>query len=137
MKPARHISIYINRSPADAYAFVVDPENLPLWAAGLARSEVTREGADWIADAPFGKVKIRFAEKNHLGVLDHDVELDSGISFHNPMRVMKNGEGSEFVFTLYRQPEMSDEQFAADRAAIEADLLTLKKILEQHNSSGD
>jgi hypothetical protein len=131
MKAAEHLSIYINSSPADVYAFASNPANLPLWAEGVARSEVTQEGSDWIADAPFGKVKIRFTEKNHLGVLDHEVELDTGVSFHNPMRVIRNGEGSEFVFTLYRQPDMSDEQYAADRAAIEADLLTLKKILER------
>jgi hypothetical protein len=62
--------------------------------------------------------------------LDHDVELESGVSIHNPMRVVPNGEGSEFVFTLIRQPGMSDGQFAKDRAAVENDLKTLKDVLE-------
>lgn len=34
------------------------------------------------------------------GLLDHDVELESGMVVHNPMRVVPNGEGSEFMFTL-------------------------------------
>ena len=84
----------------------------------------------WVADAPFGKVKIRFAERNTFGVMDHDVELDSGVAVHNPMRVVPNGDGSEFIFTLLRQPGMSDEQFAEDKRAIEKDLATLKQILE-------
>ena len=127
----RHLSIYIARAPGDVYEFASDPRNLPQWAAGLARSDVTRTGDAWIVDAPFGKVTIRFAPKNALGVMDHDVELESGVTVHNPMRVVPNGEGSEFIFTLFRRPEMSDEQFAEDGRAVEADLRTLKELLER------
>lgn len=127
----RHLSIYIARHPSDVYEFVSDPANLPRWAAGLARSEVTRTGDAWVVEAPFGKATIRFAPKNELGVMDHDVELESGVTVHNPMRVVPNGEGSEFIFTLFRRPDMSDEQFAADRRAVEADLRTLKGMLER------
>ena len=130
MHEVQHISIYIDSLPSDVYEFTSNPENLPRWAAGLARSEVKRDGDMWVADAPFGKVKIRFAERNTFGVMDHDVELDSGVAVHNPMRVVPNGDGSEFIFTLLRQPGMSDEQFAEDKRAIEKDLATLKQILE-------
>ncbi len=130
MLPVSHISIAIARPAEQVYAFVADPQNLPRWAAGLATSEVHQEGDTWIAQAPFGRVSIRFAKRNNLGVLDHDVELESGQVFHNPMRVIANGEGSEFIFTLLRQPEMTDAQFAADTQAIEADLRTLKRLLE-------
>jgi hypothetical protein len=127
----QHISIYIARRPADVYEFASDPRNLPLWAAGLARSEVRKDGEDWIADAPFGNVRLRFAPPNSFGVMDHDVMLASGVTIHNPMRVVPNGEGSEFVFTLIRQPGTSDEQLAKDKAAVEHDLETLKRLLER------
>lgn len=127
----QHLSIYIDRAPSDVYEFASDPRNLPQWAAGLARSEVTRADDAWVVEAPFGKVTIRFAPKNALGVMDHDVEPESGVTVHNPMRVVPNGEGSEFIFTLFRQAGMSDEQFAADRRAVEADLRTLKELLER------
>ena len=126
----QHISVYIARRPAEVYEFASDPRNLPRWAAGLARSEVRRDGDEWIADAPFGKVRVRFAERNAFGVMDHDVMLESGVTVHNAMRVVPNGEGSELVFTLIRQPGMSDRQFAEDRAAVERDLKTLKDLLE-------
>jgi hypothetical protein len=51
------------------------------------------------------------------------------------MRVAPNGQGSEFVFTLIRQPGTSDEQFAKDKAAVENDLETLKDLLERRPSS--
>ena len=105
------------------------------WAAGLARSEVRQDGEEWVAEAPFGRVRLRFVERNSLGVMDHDVTLESGVTVHNPMRVVPNGDGSELIFTLIRRPEVSDEQFAADRAAVESDLKRLKDLLERKASS--
>jgi len=94
MHDVHHISVYIARRPTEVYAFASDPRNLPRWAAGLARSEVRKDGDEWVADAPFGKVKVRFAPQNSFGVMDHDVKLESGITVHNLMRVMPNVEGS-------------------------------------------
>lgn len=130
MNEVQHISIYIDRRPDEVYAFASDPRNLPRWAAGLARSEAVKEDDAWVIEAPFGKVSVQFAARNDFGVMDHDVKLESGVVIHNPMRVMPNGEGSEFLFTLMRQPGMSDEQFAQDKAAVEQDLKTLKDLLE-------
>jgi len=131
MQDVKHISIYIDRSPVDVYAFAANPANLPRWAAGLAGTEVKQLGDVWLAEAPFGKVIIKFAPTNSFGVMDHDVELDSGVIVHNPMRVVPNGDGSEFIFTLLRQPGMSAQQFAEDARAVERDLQTLKDYLER------
>jgi carbon monoxide dehydrogenase subunit G len=135
MPNVQHLTITVNRPPAEVYDFAADARNLPKWAAGLASSSVEQDGNHWIADAPFGKVRIKFAERNTLGVLDHDVTFNDAatgqaVTVHNPMRVLPHGDGSEFVFTLFRRPTMTDEQFAADKAAIEQDLQTLKTLLE-------
>jgi hypothetical protein len=130
MHHAHHLTISIARAPADVYAFASDATKLPLWASGLARAEVHREGDRWRMDSPMGRIRLRFAEPNAFGVLDHEVEIASGQRFHNPMRVLPNGEGSEVVFTLFRTPEMTDAAFAEDMAIIEADLRTLKSLLE-------
>lgn len=126
---ARHLSVSIDCPADEVYAFVSNPENLPQWASGLSDS-IRREGDEWIADSPMGEVKVKFADKNRFGVLDHDVTLPSGTTFYNPMRVFPNRDGSELVFTLYRQPDASDEEFAEDMQAIENDLNILKAILE-------
>jgi hypothetical protein len=63
--------------------------------------------------------------------MDHDVELDSGLVVHNPMRVVPNGRGSEFTFILFRQPDMTREQFEADARMVEEDLRSLKRLLEE------
>lgn len=128
-----HITTFINRTPPDVYAFASNPENLPTWAAGLARTEVTKQGDAWVAEAPFGKVRITFAPANNFGVLDHNVQLESGVVVHNPMRVVLNGEGSELTFTLFQQPGMSQQQFEEDAQAVAHDLHTLKTLLESES----
>ena len=130
MADSLNLTIHIARSAAEVYEFASDPANLPRWAAGLTGADIRPEGDAWLAQAPFGKVKIRFAARNAHGVMDHEVEMENGVTFHNPMRVEREGEGSRFIFTLTRQSGMSDAQFAADREAIERDLQTLKRLLE-------
>ncbi|ADC71920.1 Polyketide cyclase/dehydrase [Thioalkalivibrio sp. K90mix] len=132
MAEVLHLTVSIARTPADVYAFAADPRNLPLWAEGLARSDVRQQGDAWVVEGPAGRVTVRFAPPNDFGVMDHDVELPSGVIVHNPMRVLPNGEGSELVFSLFRQPGMSDEQFVADRSAVEKDLDQLKSLLEEN-----
>jgi len=127
---AKHISVSINRSAALVYEFVSNPENLPKWAVGLSGS-ITRVNEEWIAESPMGTVKVKFAEKNQFGVLDHDVTLSSGAKFYNPMRVLPNNDGSELVFTLYHRPNVSDQELAEDAKAVEKDLAKLKTLLEK------
>lgn len=127
---ARHVSVSIQRPPQDVYAFASNIENLPRWATGLGGT-IRKVGGDWIAEGPMGPVKIRFAKPNELGVLDHDVVLPSGVTIHNPMRVVPNGTGSEVTFTLIRQPDVPEERFEQDAEWVEKDLRTLKAILER------
>ncbi|MBI4092951.1 MAG: SRPBCC family protein [Candidatus Kerfeldbacteria bacterium] len=125
----RHISVYINRPPDDVYDFASNPENLPKWATGLGGS-IKNVNGEWIADAPMGKIKIKFAGRNGFGILDHDVILESGERVHNPMRVVPNGTGSEVIFSLFRQLDMADEKFSEDAQWVEKDLKILKSLLE-------
>ena len=78
-----------------------------------------------------GKVKVRFAPENKFGVLDHDVTVPDGKIFHNPLRILKNHDGSEVVFTLYRMPETSEKEFEKDADQVLKDLKKLKSILEE------
>jgi hypothetical protein len=127
----RHVSVAIDRPPAEVYRFAADPENLPRWAKGLADAPVQVDGDVVIASSPMGKVTVRFAPSNELGVLDHDVTLPSGITVHNPMRVVPNGDGSEVVFSVFRRPDVTDAQFEADTSAVARDLHALQALLER------
>jgi len=81
-------------------------------------------------ETPSGWIGIHFVPDNEFGVLDHTVTLPDGQSILNPMRVVANGNRSEVMFTLFQVPGMSGEQFTKDASMVEADLLTLKCVLE-------
>jgi uncharacterized membrane protein len=130
MTDVHHVTITIRTKPAEVYAFISDPRNLPRWASGLAGAKVHPEGDEWVTESGLGKVHIKFAAKNSFGVADHDVRLPSGDTVHNPLRVLPHGKDSEVVFTLFRAPGVTDDQLNEDKQTIEKDLATLKKVLE-------
>jgi hypothetical protein len=125
----RRLSIGIERAASEAYEFLSAPENFPKWASGLAGS-LHKAGDDWIADTPAGRATVRFSERNAYGVLDHAVTLPHGATVYIPLRVVPSGSGCELVLTLFRQPDMSEEKFAADAEWVMRDLGAAKRILE-------
>jgi len=126
---SRHLSEHIDRPAQEVYDYAADPAHLPDWAAGLGTSIEHLDG-QWIVDSPVGRLLLDFAPRNDLGVLDHSVTLPSGETVHNPIRVIADGPGCEIVFTLRRQPGMTDEDFERDASAVLADLRTLKQRTE-------
>ncbi len=126
---AQHLSVSIDCEPARAYAWLSVPENFPQWAAGLATSLREVDG-EWVAETPFGAMRIRFSPPNEFGVLDHWVHPAVGGVIHVPLRVVPNGTGCELILTLFRMPDMTDEKFAADAELVRRDLRFAKKLLE-------
>jgi hypothetical protein len=59
------------------------------------------------------------------------VSLAPGVEVYVPLRVLPNGAGSEVVFTLFHQPDMTPEKFREDIGLVEQDLQTLKTVLEK------
>jgi hypothetical protein len=130
---SRHVSIWINAAPEVVYEFASDPHDWPRWAAGLAQGGLRQTADGWVADSPMGKVTVEFAPPNEFGVLDHVVRMPSGEAVYNPLRVVPGGVGEarcEVVFTVRRRAGMTDEQLDADVAAVQADLETLRRLLE-------
>ena len=129
--PARIIHIGIERSWRQVYAFASKPENMPLWASGLA-SGLKQDGEEWIADGgPIGDVRVRFAPPNDFGVIDHRVTLENDMMVDNALRVVPNGDGAEVMFTLLRQPDTDDAAFERDAAHVLKDLQALKAQMER------
>jgi hypothetical protein len=131
MLESRTLSVWIEREWRQVYEAVWRPLDFRRWASGLSQSAMERDGDMWwramSSDEP---IRIRFSEHNEFGVMDHWVEVGAGTTVYVPMRVVANGQGAEVLFTLFRQPDMSDEKFAADMAWVERDLLALKALAE-------
>jgi hypothetical protein len=128
---SRHISERIDRPADEFYDYASDPANLPQWAPGLGSSVENVDG-QWFVETSMGRVGFAFVERNDHGILDHDVTLPSGEVFYNPMRVIRDGDGSEVVFTLRRASNATDDDFERDAEAVASDLKRLKELLERH-----
>lgn len=125
----RTVSVTIAR-PADAvYDYIATIENFPRWSTFIRG--VRREGDHWIFETAAGESRVSFVPRNAWRVLDHEVTIAQGQVVSVPLRVVPNGrERAEVLFTVFRQPTMTDQQFAEDIAMVEADLASLRRVLE-------
>lgn len=130
VREVKKLSVIIERPAEEAYAYLSLPENFPRWASGLG-SALRRVDGDWLAQTPEGPARVRFSEPNSRGVLDHSVTLPQGRTVYVPLRVLPRARGCELVLTLYRQPDMTDEKFAADAEWVMRDLQAAKRLLER------
>ena len=126
------LTVSINCDPRTVYEFVSNLENLPKWASKAFQS-IKQVNSEWFAETPQGSVKVKLAQRNDFGVLDHYVSISSlEVDVYVPMRVVKNGtNGSEVIFTLLYSSNMSEEKFAQDMKMVEQDLKNLKNIMEE------
>jgi hypothetical protein len=130
MLESRTISISIARDWRHVYEAVWRPQDFTQWASGLSNSRLEGDEAQWWkTEGPDGPVRIRFTDHNAFGVMDHYVDLGTGPEIYVPMRVVANAEGTEVLFTLFRQPGMSDEKFSSDGEWVARDLLALKALI--------
>lgn len=130
MLPSRTYSVSIRHEWRALYERIWRPEFFSRWASGLAQSNLRHEGGRWLADGPAGPIGIRFTPHNEHGVMDHHVDTGTGPEIHVPLRVLQNGDGAEVILTLFRQPGMDDERFAADAKWVNRDLRALKALIE-------
>jgi hypothetical protein len=127
---SRPITVRIDRPFDKVYEFLVDPANWNQWAFGLGRN-IRRSQDGWIANSDGGVARVQFTPQNSFGVVDHTIIRPSGQRVYVPMRLIANSSGCELIFTLFREPNMSDVQFASDAGFVQRDLNGLKRLLEQ------
>lgn len=124
-------SISIASPPDKVFAFVADPEKLPVWAIGFCK-EIRVDGESWLVTTPSGEeVTIRpAAASEELGVLDSVLEFGSSVEGRTYTRVVPNGGGADYVFTMVQPAGMPDEVFDAQGAELARELTVLKAHLE-------
>jgi hypothetical protein len=131
MNKSKTMSTSIKSDHKTVYDFVSNLENLPRWASSTFPSIKEVKG-EWVVDSPNGRNKVMITEKNNFGILDHYVKLTSGVEVYVPMRVIKNGDGSEVLLTVFQAPEMTDDGYAKDLQTVEKDLNHLRTLIEEN-----
>ena len=111
-------------SADEAFTFLAQPENMPRWAVGFARG-IRREGDAWIVQTAQGEMPVRVVADATRGTIDFHMGISPSLEAVAYSRVVPNDSGAEYVFTQFQLPGMSDEVFAAQRAALTEELAIL------------
>lgn len=120
MKSSQTRSIAIDAAPHTVIELLADGNRLPEWAPAFA-PEVRAEEDHWLVGSGDGQFRIRIRSSTELGTVDILSVTDERSGAFG--RVIPNGEGSEFLFTL-QFPQ------GADREAIEAQMQVVEGELE-------
>src|SRR4051812_17404306 len=97
LKRSHTRSIAIAAPPATVFDLVSDPAALPRWAPGFARSS-RPAGDHWIVENDQGEARIVVHSSREHGTVDILSADDPTQGAYS--RVLPNGSGSEYQFTL-------------------------------------
>ena len=122
-------TISIDADPAKVTQFVADPRNLPRWAVGFAKA-VRREGDCWYVKTATGEMGLRISADEKSGVIDFLMSPTPGVEGLAASRVIRRGRKSEYIFTQFQSPGMTDEAFRQSVKTLEHELTVLKALLE-------
>lgn len=122
-------AISIEASPDKVLCFLADPNNLPRWAIGFAKA-VREEQGRWVVTTGAGEVGLRIVADGRTGVVDFWMSPKPGIEMLAASRVIPRGAASEYTFTQFQVPGMTDETFKQSVKALTHELSVLKALLE-------
>lgn len=121
-------STSIQADPQTVFDFVADPRTLPRWAPGVARA-VRPDGDHWILDNGEGETRIAVRASREHGTVDLLSADDPRLGAFT--RVLPNGDGSEYQFTLFFPPGTPDDAIAAQMAVVEGELAAVREHCDQ------
>ncbi|TDU83547.1 polyketide cyclase/dehydrase/lipid transport protein [Kribbella voronezhensis] len=120
-------TISIAASPEVVFEYVADARNLPEWAPGFA-PKIEQSGDEWVIDSEAGQLRVVVRTSSEYGTVDflraHDLRV-GGFS-----RVLPNGEGSEYQFTILFPPGTPEEAVEDQLKFIDEELETVRRICE-------
>ena len=122
-------AISIDAEPATLVQFLANPKNLPRWAVGFAKS-VREESGHWFVRTAAGEMGVRIVADRASGVVDFWLSPAPGVEALAASRVIPRGRHSEYVFTQFQGPGMTDEMFRQSVKAVEHELTVLKALVE-------
>jgi len=122
-------TVSIDSAPEKVLRFLGDPQNLPRWAVGFAKS-IRNDQGRWLVATGAGEIAIRIEVDARSGVVDYCMSPAKDIEVRANSRVVPNGTGSEYVFTQFQAPGMPDEVFEKNVKALEHELTVLRALLE-------
>jgi hypothetical protein len=120
-------TISIAAPPAIVLDLLADPGRLPEWAPAFA-SAARPDGHDWLVDSGGTQFRIQVPVSRDHGTVD--LLRPGDTSRGARMRVLPNGDGSEFVFTLIFPPGIEPGVIARQMTTVESELRMVRELCE-------
>jgi hypothetical protein len=129
MNLAHTRSIAVATPPEALVDLLADGDRLPEWAPDFA-PEVRAEGDHhWLVGSGDGQFRIRIRSSADLGTVDILSTEDERTGAFG--RVIPNGDGSEFLFTLLFPPDTDGKAIAAQMEVVEGELGRVRTLAER------
>lgn len=120
-------TISIDATPEAVLDLVADPYRLPSWAPNFARA-VRPDGDDWLIESGGAEARITVRASREHGTLDLLAAGDHRRGAFS--RVIPNGGGSEYVFTLSFPRGTQKAAVEAQMAIVETELQAVRALCE-------
>ncbi len=119
-------TISINAEYEKAFDYISNPLTQKEWAVNFMK-DVKEVENGFIAVTPFGEMPLEFSSDRKTGTID--IVLGGGEPI--PTRLIKNGNGCEYMFTLFQPNGMPDVIWEKEGiSGLMEELEVLKSILE-------
>jgi hypothetical protein len=123
-------TVSIAAPPDTVLDFLADPLTIPRWAPNFARA-IRPDGEFWMVDTGGGELRIHVRVSREYGTVDllrpgapHGAQVGAF------SRVISNGAGSEFMFTLFFDARASEDAIARQMTVVEEELRTVRTVCE-------
>lgn len=120
-------TISIAAAPDAVLDLVADPYNLPSWAPNFARA-VRPSGEEWLIDQGKNEIRITMRVSRAHGTVDLLATADPDRGAFT--RVVPNGSGSEYLFTLFFAGETDETVVSQQMTVVEDELQTVRTLCE-------
>ncbi len=120
-------TISVDAPPEAVLELVADPRNLPRWAPDFAET-VRPDGDAWLVGTGAGETRIMVRVSREHGTVDLLGATDPDRGAFS--RVVPNGHGSEFLFTLFFGNGTDESAIARQMAIVEGELRTVRALCE-------
>jgi uncharacterized protein YndB with AHSA1/START domain len=120
-------SIAIAAPPQAVVELLADGSRLPEWAPEFARA-ARPEGDHWVIDSGGVELKVRIKAVAEQGTVDIVGTEDERIGAFS--RVLPNGNGSAFLFTLLFDPGVEAAAIEAQMKVVEGELEAVRDLAE-------
>ena len=123
------VTTVVEAPAARVFDFLSCVDNLPRWATEFAREMRHEDGVTTIVNG-LGEFAFRIEADPGTGVIDMYAGPHGSEPARFPTRVVPlPGDRSAYTFTMFQNPGMSDELFAAQHASLQRELEHLGSLL--------